>query len=1810
MANLGHKDISGQIPRSTNVGTVQAIPGMQPGSIMGLYNSMSVPQGLTPGLMVPNVLPWGTGVVSGVPLVPVNPYVTAQMSMSAAIQQNLPQANQSNTQSDEPSTNENKDHKEHRREHRKHKDDHHSDRKHKKSHKKRHDEDRHRRKKSKDEERIRSSKSPTRHKESRDSRKRRDSGSPGHQTNTWGRKNGENYKGESRSPGRQKDGKKLKDDIRIGSKSPGHHRGDRGDRGSRKKHESRKDKHSSSSHKHRDESRRGQGTSPQDRKMRDARDRDRKRDRRDSRERDERSSGVSNRGAILLEDRSPDISNRGAILLDDRSPDVSNRGAILLDDRSPDISNRGALLLEDRSPGVSNRGAILLEDRSPDVSNRGAILLDDREEEGAVLLEDGEIDSDSVYSLTNDRDSMNDRRDEYSLIRLENDRDRRNDYRFELDRLDSRRDVERLDSRRDRLDSRLDRLDSRLNRLDSRRDIDRLDSRHDRLDYRLDPFDTRLDPLELRHDQYDRRNDDKRKHDRGSRNDGNYTSRLREDDRYSETSQGRASERSSCRRGRTGAILREDNEKGAILIEDRDYLSTETGRSGAVLIEDRSGSDLDLDDKGRRSRSDRNSPRRFDSERERRDFESTSSHRDFGSTKRRGHSEGRDRLLSDSNLRRSPVRERSVDLLPPPIESNIGRTGAVLIEDREESPIPRHSGPEIGRSGALLLEDRDNNYRSIDKPSRSSDKTLRGSSRGPDKASRGIDKGSRGSDKSFRGEDKPVRTIDKPLRYQDRRDKTFHGRRDRVTDNLSSKRSRSPDLKIKQELRSIIDEPSPKKRKIWEPDPNDISTAKCIRTASQATMNDMNTLFSEPVASWIRCSAADLYFRKDVKTGNMIATKRMQELEDIFDIELVQRAAKVTALQEPYERALPKPNWKHKCCVKHNHKIDDDHCSEESSSSDSSDSESDSEDWWMDELKFKLNHPYRLHPEIWYNDPNELNYGPLCRCSAKAKKFGIRHSIYPGEKPLPNCDLDSNNIDKLYHYRVTVSPVKNFLINEPTVIMFDEHEYIFEGFSIFSHKPIEKFEDCEVIRFNIIYTIHVVEEQVPENFSVRSLDLFTEFLFEEILELIDIDWRGPGDGNQCRRYHIMPRFARPFPENGKELLSMNDVLLYLLKASKPLITEQDLEDMFNLDSENWNKFVDSFRHMVVTCPGKKPSSIRIDQLDKADCKTRDGLKFPTIIHHGIRPAQLSYAGDPSYRKKWREYMKYRHLLWTRSKVGEKEKEKLEDLEADLEKIRLKCTLKREISAEIDSNGFLLTGIRADICQHAMLIPVLIEHLRFHECLSSLEDKIRYKFKDRTLLQLALTHSSYKVNYGTNPDHGRNSLSNCGFRQVKFGDFKIHLQHTRKRGLNILLKIMSKMGHKDEVRSEIPHNERLEFLGDAVVEFITSVHLFNMFPQATEGELTLYRGSLVTNAHLAVLADNLRLQDYLLYAHGPDLCHDSNLKHAMANCFEAFLGALFMDGGIKLADRVFSETLFKEEDLLDTWVNTPPHPLITDEPNGDRHWIEQSPVLQKLTSFEEDIGYEFRHIRLLAKAFTQRNVGYNNLTFGHNQRLEFLGDTVMQLICSEYLFRHFPDHHEGHLTLLRSSLVNNKTQSTVAAELGMIDFVIKANMTKLDEKTQAAYDLKTKEKADLLEALLGAMLIDGGLEPCKILIEVCFLPRLKDFILDQEWNDPKSELQQCCLTLRDINDETPDIPVYKVLKASGPTNQRTYTVAVYFREKRLAVGIGGGIQQAEMKAAEAALSQPGGLFPNRIYSSKNKRLHAVSKINTKVKKENV
>lgn len=231
---------------------------------------------------------------------------------------------------------------------------------------------------------------------------------------------------------------------------------------------------------------------------------------------------------------------------------------------------------------------------------------------------------------------------------------------------------------------------------------------------------------------------------------------------------------------------------------------------------------------------------------------------------------------------------------------------------------------------------------------------------------------------------------------------------------------------------------------------------------------------------------------------------------------------------------------------------------------------------------------------------------------------------------------------------------------------------------------------------------------------------------------MDFDLHPAQDQTGCGQFHFMPRFVRDLPDKGQEILSMNEVLNYLIKSSTRLIEEDDLPRLIEMPQYKWQNFADEVKGMVVTYPGKKPCSVRVDQLDRnqEDDQPNDGTTYPAIVHFGIRPPQLSYAGNADYQKAWRDYVKFRHLLANMPKPSFESKRKLEAKENKLQELRTQSKMKRDVTVDMSSDGFYRTGIMCDIVQHAMLIPVLVCHLRFHKSLDHLESTLKYKFKNR------------------------------------------------------------------------------------------------------------------------------------------------------------------------------------------------------------------------------------------------------------------------------------------------------------------------------------------------------------------------------------------------------------------------------------------------------------------------------------------------
>lgn len=158
-------------------------------------------------------------------------------------------------------------------------------------------------------------------------------------------------------------------------------------------------------------------------------------------------------------------------------------------------------------------------------------------------------------------------------------------------------------------------------------------------------------------------------------------------------------------------------------------------------------------------------------------------------------------------------------------------------------------------------------------------------------------------------------------------------------------------------------------------------------------------------------------------------------------------------------------------------------------------------------------------------------------------------------------------------------------------------------------------------------SIHILRVQ-SRKLTNKTLHVPETYLFQEVLELVDFDLRAAQDKEGCGQFHFMPRFVRDLTDNGQEILSMNEVLNYLLKSSALLIDPEELPKLVEMPQFQWQNIADEVKGMVVTYPGMKPCSVRVDQLDRSQADQPPGVvAFPEIVHFGIRPPQLSYAGN-------------------------------------------------------------------------------------------------------------------------------------------------------------------------------------------------------------------------------------------------------------------------------------------------------------------------------------------------------------------------------------------------------------------------------------------------------------------------------------------------------------------------------------------------------------------------------------------------------
>jgi ribonuclease-3 len=220
----------------------------------------------------------------------------------------------------------------------------------------------------------------------------------------------------------------------------------------------------------------------------------------------------------------------------------------------------------------------------------------------------------------------------------------------------------------------------------------------------------------------------------------------------------------------------------------------------------------------------------------------------------------------------------------------------------------------------------------------------------------------------------------------------------------------------------------------------------------------------------------------------------------------------------------------------------------------------------------------------------------------------------------------------------------------------------------------------------------------------------------------------------------------------------------------------------------------------------------------------------------------------------------------------------------------------------------------------------------------------------------------------------------------------------------------------------------------------------------------------------------------------------------------------------------------------------------------------------VSPLEERIGYKFRNPQLLTEALTHPSVGHEaKRDQPSNQRLEFLGDAVLQLVITERLFRHFDEEAEGHLTKLRARLVSRDTLRTYALNLGLGAHLI---MGRGEEASGGRERPSTL--GDAFEALIGAIYLDSGLEEARTFIleqAKADLAQIAEAPVDI---NPKGELQELLQRI------SPNSPVYEVISQSGPEHEKFFVVEARWEGTVLGKGSGRNKKQAETAAAEEAL----------------------------------
>ncbi len=236
-----------------------------------------------------------------------------------------------------------------------------------------------------------------------------------------------------------------------------------------------------------------------------------------------------------------------------------------------------------------------------------------------------------------------------------------------------------------------------------------------------------------------------------------------------------------------------------------------------------------------------------------------------------------------------------------------------------------------------------------------------------------------------------------------------------------------------------------------------------------------------------------------------------------------------------------------------------------------------------------------------------------------------------------------------------------------------------------------------------------------------------------------------------------------------------------------------------------------------------------------------------------------------------------------------------------------------------------------------------------------------------------------------------------------------------------------------------------------------------------------------------------------------------------------------------------------------------------------HSLTIQDLSEKLSQLENLLAVKFTNKELLLNACIHSSYVNEHHDEGvdHNERLEFLGDAVLELVTTEYLYAKFPDKEEGVLTSLRAALVKGPHLADVALSLGIGAFLLLSHGEEKGGGREKKYIL-----ANTMEAIIGALYLDQGFDAAKHFINRIILTNLDSIIAQGAHVDPKSKLQELAQQKMEVT------PTYTVLSEEGPDHSKVFTVGAYLGSNLVGQGAGSSKQKGQQSAAQDALEKLG------------------------------